>query len=86
MLGQKSKVPQYIQDLGNGRFAEVVEDDGENIFAYYIDPTIGRCSAGIGSIQTEKDDPFIVFLSDELCAKLFIKLKEIREKRVKEKV
>ena len=85
MLRQKNKVPQYIQDLENGRFAEVVEDDGESIFAYYIDPTIGRASAGIGSIATERDDPFIQFLSDELCVKMFMRLREVRKAREKAK-
>ena len=41
----RNKVPQYIQDLENGRFGEVIEDDGNEIFAYYINSETGRTDA-----------------------------------------
>lgn len=79
----KQLVPQYIQDLENGKFAEVNEDDGNEIFAYYIDPTIGRASANVGSICAKKNDPLVQFLNDDLCVKMYKRLSDVRKKRLK---
>lgn len=80
MLGRRrEKVPQYIHDLESGKFAEIIEDDGETIFAYYIDAKTGITSPSVGSITTEKTDPFISFLSDALCLKTYMRLKELRK-------
>ena len=76
---KKEKVPQYIHDLENGKFAEIIEDDGETIFGYYINTKTGITSPSVGSITTEKSDPFISFLNDALCLKTYMRLKELRE-------
>tara|TARA_R110001592_G_scaffold302993_2_gene575089 strand:- start:227 stop:466 length:240 start_codon:yes stop_codon:yes gene_type:complete len=79
MSRYREKVPQYIHDLENGKFAEIIEDDGEMIFAYYINTKTGITSPSVGSINTEKNDPFISFLSDQLCVKTYMRLKELRK-------
>lgn len=73
------KVPQYVQDLENGAYAEVVEDNGNEMFAYYVNPVTGWANGSRGSFTFEKGEDWVQVLSPELNMKLYLKLKEVRE-------
>jgi len=86
---KKSKlmdVPLYLRDKDSGQFAQVIDKEGDEVFAYYIDLKQGRYSAGIGSITANlKDDlDCVEVLSPEVCEKLHSKLHMIRQRNVRE--
>jgi hypothetical protein len=79
-MARKEIVPTYIQDLENGQFAVVSENDEDgSYFGRYINTKTGNADASRGSIRFEKDDPHVKWLNDILSVKLYGKLKQLRE-------
>ena len=86
---KKSKlmhIPLYLRDKDSGDFAQVIEQNGDEVFAYYIDLSRGRYSASIGSISVnlKNDLDCVEVLTPEVCEKLHSKLHMIRQRNVKE--
>ena len=79
------KIPLYLRDKDSGQFAQVIEQEGDDVFAYYIDLKQGRYTASIGSITANlKDDlDCVEVLSPELCETLHTKLHVIRQRNIK---
>ena len=77
-------IPQYVRDLDDGTFAEVVEDNGHECFAYFINMKTGKANATVGSVQFTKGDGTVEMLDDTLCGMLHDKIALIQKKIIKD--